>query len=76
MKFERIASPSLKDLFVQQLERMILSGELAVGDQIPPERDLAEQMGVSRTVINAGIADMASKGFLEIRPRKGVFVAD
>ena len=76
MKFERIASPSLKDLFVQQLERMILSGELAVGDQIPPERDLAEQMGVSRTVINAGVADMASKGFLEIRPRKGVFVAD
>ena len=67
MKFERIASPSLKDLFVQQLERMILSGELAVGDQIPPERDL---------VINAGVADMASKGFLEIRPRKGVFVAD
>ena len=76
MQFERIASPSLKDLFVQQLERMILSGELAVGDQIPAERDLAEQMGVSRTVINAGIADMASKGFLEIRPRKGVFVAD
>lgn len=76
MQFERITSPSLKDLFVQQLERMILSGELAVGDQIPAERDLAEQMGVSRTVINAGIADMASKGFLEIRPRKGVFVAD
>lgn len=40
MKFERIASPSLKDLFVQQLERMILSGELAVGDQIPPELSL------------------------------------
>lgn len=76
MQFERIASPSLKDLFVQQLERMILSGELEVGDRIPAERDLAEQMGVSRTVINAGIADMASKGFLEIRPRKGVFVAD
>lgn len=76
MHFERITSPSLKELFVSQLERMILSGELEVGTQIPAERDLAEQMGVSRTVINAGIADMASKGFLEIRPRKGVFVAD
>lgn len=76
MQFERITSPSLKELFVGQLERMILSGELEVGAQIPAERDLAEQMGVSRTVINAGIADMASKGFLEIRPRKGVFVAD
>ncbi|MEC4271717.1 GntR family transcriptional regulator [Adlercreutzia sp. R25] len=76
MQFEPIKSPSLKDLFVSQLEGMILSGELAVGQKLPPERDLAEQMGVSRTVINTGIAELASKGFIEIRPRKGVFVAD
>lgn len=76
MEFQRITSPSLKKLFVDQIERMILSGSLAVGEKLPPERELAEQMGVSRPVVNAGLADMASKGFLEIRPRKGVFVAD
>ena len=43
MHFERITSPSLKELFVSQLERMILSGELEVGTQIPAERDLASR---------------------------------
>lgn len=76
MEFERIKSPSLKDLFVQQMETKILAGDLAVGSRLPSERELAEMTGVSRTVINAGIGEMTAKGFLEIKPRKGVFVAD
>lgn len=36
MQFERIASPSLKDLFVQQLERMILSGSCRRATASPP----------------------------------------
>ena len=36
MGFQKISSPSLTDLFVQQIENMILSGELAVGEQLPP----------------------------------------
>lgn len=76
MEFQPLTSPSLKKLFVSQIERMILSGELQPGTQLPAERELAEQMGVSRPVVNAGITEMASKGFLEIRPRKGVFVTD
>lgn len=76
MGFKKISAPSLKGLFVQELESMILSGELPVGERLPSERVLAEQMGVSRTIVNAGLAEMAGKGFLEIRPRVGVFVAD
>ena len=33
-------------------------------------------MGVSRAVVNAGLIEMARKGFLEIKPRSGVFVTD
>ena len=33
-------------------------------------------MGVSLTVVNAGMSELASKGFVEIRPRHGSFVAD
>lgn len=76
MEFSKIYAPSLKDLFVRQVEDMILSGKLEIGTQLPPERDLAEQMNVSRTIVHAGIAEMAGKGFLEIRPRIGVFVND
>ena len=43
MEFEKISSPSLRELFVQQLEQMILSGKLPVGEKLPPERQLAQE---------------------------------
>lgn len=76
MEFAKLSSPSLKELFVQQLQGMILSGELPVGAQLPPERILAEQMQVSRTVVNSGLSELSEQGFLEIRPRQGTYVAD
>ncbi|MDR2610749.1 MAG: GntR family transcriptional regulator [Clostridiales Family XIII bacterium] len=76
MKFPKLASPSLRELFVQQLVEMILSGKLSVGEQLPPERDLAQSMQVSRSVINGGISDLERKGFLTVKPRVGAFVAD
>ena len=42
----------MTELFVQQIENMILSGELAIGEQLPPARELSVKMGVSRTVIS------------------------
>ncbi|MEA5142854.1 MAG: GntR family transcriptional regulator [Oscillibacter sp.] len=76
MEFQKISAPSLKDLFVTQLQSRILSGELPAGTQLPPERELARQMQVSRAVVNGGISDLAAQGFLEIRPRQGTCVAD
>lgn len=76
MEFEKLSAPSLKDLFVQQLRGMILSGELPVGTPLPPERDLARQMQVSRAVVNGGMAELAKQGFVEVHPRQGAVVAD
>ncbi len=76
MQFPKLSAPSLKDLFVQELEQMILSGKLAIGSKLPPERELARAMQVSRAVVNAGLTEMEAKGFVEIRPRVGAFVAD
>jgi DNA-binding FadR family transcriptional regulator len=76
MEFPKLTSPSLRELFVQQLVEMILSGKLSVGEQLPPERELSESMQVSRSVINGGISDLERKGFLIVRPRVGAFVAD
>ena len=70
MEFEKLVSPSLKDLFITHIEAMILSGEL------PPERQLAQSMGVSRAVVNSGVAELERRGFLEVRPRVGTFVTD
>ena len=76
MEFERLYAPSLKELFVQQLQDMILSGEIPVGTKLPSERELCQQMHVSRAVVNSGIAELARQGFVEVRPRQGNYVAD
>lgn len=76
MIFQKLSTPSLKELFVTELENMILSGKLEIGAKLPPERELAESMQVSRAVINSGITEMEKKGFLVVKPRIGTFVAD
>jgi len=76
MGFTRIRTLSLQELFVQQLENMILSGELAVGQQLPPARELSARMGVSRPVISAGLVELEKLGFVEIHPRQGAYVSD
>lgn len=76
MEYKKLQAPTLKELFIQEIESKILSGELEIGEQLLTERDLAEVMGISRNIVHSGIATMVSKGFLEIRPRVGTFVAD
>lgn len=74
MGFNKIVAVSMTELFVQQIENMILSGELTIGEQLPPARELSVKMGVSRTVISAGLVELEKLGFVEIRTRQGVFV--
>jgi DNA-binding FadR family transcriptional regulator len=76
MEFTRLSAPSLKEMFIRELESMILSGRLAVGEKLPSEREIAELMQVSRGVVNSGILELSRKGFLSIKPRIGTFVAD
>jgi len=76
MEFAKLCAPTLKELFVRELENSILSGKLEIGSRLPAEREIAEMMQVSRAVVNSGIVEMAKKGFLIIKPRVGTFVAD
>lgn len=64
------------ELFVRRLADMILSGELRVGEHLPPERQLAEQMGVSKSVARSGLAELARIGLVTIKPQSGTYVAD
>lgn len=76
MGYSKITALSLTDLFVQQIENMILSGELDIGERLPPARELTGKMGVSRTVVTAGLVELEKLGFVEVRPRQGVYVCD
>ncbi|MDU3351746.1 MAG: GntR family transcriptional regulator, partial [Clostridium sp.] len=44
MEFSKLNSPTLKDLFIKELETMILSGKLQIGEKLPSERELAKSM--------------------------------
>ena len=65
----------LKENFKESLKAKILSGELKPGDKLPPERELAKDIGISRGSVNQGILDLERMGFLKIIPRQGTFVA-
>jgi DNA-binding FadR family transcriptional regulator len=71
MGFSKINAMSLTDLFVQQVENMILSGELNIGEQLPSARELCVKMGVSRPVISAGIVELEKMGLCRDSPPKG-----
>lgn len=76
LNYSTLKSESLKELFVKEIEAKIISGQLKPGDRLPPEREMASLMGISRSVVNSGILDLESKGFVEIIPRKGTIIVD
>lgn len=67
---------SAKQRFISFIERKILSGEFAVGQKLPSERELAEQTGISRIIVHAGLVELATKNVLRIVPRQGTYVKD
>jgi len=76
MQFGEIVAPTIKELFIQRIEGMILSGTLKPGDSLPTERELADEMKISKTVVHEGIRELSRLGFLDVISRKGVTVAD
>lgn len=64
----------LPDRVKAQLLAMISAGELAPGDQLAPERELASEMGVSRNVVREAIRSLVDSNVLEARQGAGVFV--
>ena len=58
-----------------QLEQAILSGEYAAGDQLPSERDISAQQGVSRSVVREALGRLASLGLVRSVRGSGTRVA-
>ncbi len=65
---------SLTERAAEQLERVILQGGFRPGDRLPPERKLAEMIGVSRTVVREAVRLLSSKRLIDVRTGSGIFV--
>ena len=74
--FERLSAVSLTENISRAILGKILSGELRPGEWLPAERDMAEQLGVSRSSLHHAVLQLESQGFLRIEPRRGTVVAD
>ena len=59
---------------VEQIQQSIRDGDLVPGDQLLPERELAEQFGVSRASIRQALAVLENNGAIEITPRDGAYI--
>ena len=76
IELEPIKSTRIYEEIVRQIKTMITEGRLKSGDQLPPERDLAEKFLVSRTSVREALRALESLGLVEIRPGEGTFVRE
>jgi len=63
---EQIVRRKLSDEVFDRLERMITSGELRPGDEMPSERVLMERFGVGRPAIREAMQSLANRGLVSI----------
>lgn len=66
----------IADQVVQQISQAILSGSMAPGERLPPERDLALRFEVTRTSVRDGLKKLEGFGMITIKPGEGAFVRD
>jgi GntR family transcriptional regulator, transcriptional repressor for pyruvate dehydrogenase complex len=73
----KVIQPSrLYQQIVQQIEEYVQQGSLKAGDQLPAERELAQQFGVSRTAVREAIKTLHEKGLVEALPGRGTFITN
>src|SRR6266542_2542218 len=75
----RVVRPAVTGLMAEQVviqvRDMIREGTLRPGDRLPPERELAKRLGISRASLRAGLRFLAAIGVLTSRHGSGTYIA-
>lgn len=74
MEIKREKRTRLYRDIVKQIRQLIQDGSLAPGDQLLPERQLAEKLGVSRSAVREALTALDSMGFIDITPGGGAYI--
>lgn len=72
--FKQVKSKKVYQHVVEQIQVMVMNGDLKKGDKLPTERALAEQLGVSRTSIREALRSLEMVGLVESRQGEGNFI--
>ena len=65
---------SVTDDAISRIKQMIQSGELAPGDRLPPEQELSERLGLSRSSMREAVKALATMRVLDVRRGDGTYV--
>lgn len=71
-----VREPTLADRATEQLQELIAKRRLNPGDRLPSERELAEVLCVSRTVVREAVRALSARGLLEVRGGAGTFARE
>jgi GntR family transcriptional repressor for pyruvate dehydrogenase complex len=71
-----VKSTRIYEQIVGQVRTLIAEGRLKSGDRLPPERELAETLMVSRPSVREALRALQSRGLIEIRAGEGAFIRD
>jgi GntR family transcriptional repressor for pyruvate dehydrogenase complex len=74
MRFPKVKPERLSDAIVRQIETLILEGVLRPGERLPAERELAQDLQVSRPSLREALQKLEAAGLLETRHGGGTFV--
>jgi GntR family transcriptional regulator, transcriptional repressor for pyruvate dehydrogenase complex len=75
-KFRKIEHTRVAQAVVDQFEQMILHGTLRDGEKLPSERELSEQLEVSRQTLREAFKTLEMHGLIEAKQGGGTYVAD
>ena len=74
LELEPVRPLALKERVIRQLTRLIEQGTLKPGDQLPSERELSEELQVSRGTVREAVQFLGALGLVEVRHGSGTFV--
>jgi DNA-binding FadR family transcriptional regulator len=74
MPFQSIEPRRLYRQIADQIRELIRAGEFVAGSRLPPERDLAKQLGVSRPSVREALIALEVEGLVEVRIGSGIYV--
>ena len=74
MRIHAVEPRRLYRQVADQLRQFIGSGEFAVGDRLPTERELADQLGISRPTVREALIALEVEGRIRIRVGSGIYV--
>ncbi len=72
--FQQVKTKKVYEEIVGQIKALIVDGRLQPGDKLASERDLSEQLGVSRASVREALSALEMSGIIEIRSGEGSFV--